>query len=260
MQVPFIGVASITDGADAEALVDCFPGRTAWKFQCGVQVSSNTLHGRPSSQPNRVPPIEMIPQIFLDDPRALNIVHFYSHTPADTIGYRRDLQLVMEAAGPNCHGIQLNNRWISPSLIEGFYEEFPEKKIVIQIDEEACREMRYDISAVAQRIADWYGGAIDYAFFDWSRGFGKEIDTKRLLPYLEALSARMTAIGLVVAGGLHAQVVERLRPLLNRFPTLSWDAQKNLRTPEDHLDLKAAKEFVLESLVLTEQMEMRRRR
>jgi hypothetical protein len=259
MQVPFIGVASITDGADAESLVDCFPARTARKFQCGVQVSSNTLHGRPSSQPNRVPPVANIPQIFLDDPRALNIVHFYSHTPADTIGYRRDLQLLMQAVGEHCHGVQLNNRWISPSIIENFYEEFPEKKILIQIDETACKELRYDISAVAQRISDWYGGTIDYAFFDWSRGFGREIDTKRLLPYLEALASRLTAIGFVVAGGLHAGIVERLRPLLDRFPALSWDAQKNLRTPDDRLDLRAAQEFVLESLAITDQLAMRKR-
>lgn len=76
-----------------------------------------------------------------------------------------------------------------------------------------------------------YADALDYVLFDASHGMGKTLDIDTLDPFLEEAysSDKLSRVGFAVAGGLDAQTVQELLPaLLEKYPDLSWDAERKL--------------------------------
>lgn len=78
-----------------------------------------------------------------------------------------------------------------------------------------------------------YSGLVDYVLLDASHGQGKRLDVEQLQPFIAELSA-IDGVGLGIAGGLNAKVVlQELPALLAQYPDLSFDAEGNLRLPEN---------------------------
>lgn len=75
-----------------------------------------------------------------------------------------------------------------------------------------------------------YNGLVDYVLFDASHGKGITLDTNALEPFVDAASG-LSDIGLGVAGGLNAQVIQspEFIHLLQDYPELSFDAEGGLR-------------------------------
>lgn len=81
------------------------------------------------------------------------------------------------------------------------------------------------------RILGRYAGALDYILFDASHGKGVRLNTDALRPFLEEAygSEELQAVGIGVAGGLNSAVVsEDLPGLIQKYPTISWDAEGRL--------------------------------
>jgi hypothetical protein len=98
------------------------------------------------------------------------------------------------------------------------------------------------------RRLNWYDGLVDYVLFDASHGTGARLDVEALTPFVET-AYRQTSVGVGVAGGLNATIVEQDLPqLLRSYPTLSFDAEGQLHRNDDSgsntLNMAATKDYL----------------
>lgn len=229
---PYLGVTGVCRREDCLALLERTPdvGR---KIMLGVLMSGKTIRGVRNNWPQRYPEAREVADIFVAHPRALNLVHFNTKEPEKLV---EDLAKVMELGGANCHGVQLNMAWPSPNLVEMFRDMFPLATVVLQVGSRAFADTGPSPIVLAERVADWYGGSIDYVLLDPSGGEGKALSSEDLLPFVKKLYARAVpaAIGVGVAGGLSAETMDLMDRLWDRYPDLSIDAEGKLRDePED---------------------------
>ena len=108
------------------------------------------------------------------------------------------------------------------------------------------------------RFTALYDDIVNYAILDPSAGRGQEINVAFTRRCYEAINRLMPNLGLVAAGGLHADNVEdKLSGLLREFP-LSTDAEGKLRTPDDHLDVAKAIRYMHATDALLRKFEAQR--
>jgi hypothetical protein len=252
---PYVGVSGFMRRDEASAALDAFPdcGRL---LMVGVLVSGKTLAGQPNKYPRRYPKVEDIAGIFIDDPRCLNLVH----VSLDEIGtWPKDiLETAMRAGGPLCDGIQLNTPYPSTPSGEGalsatlrcFRDKFPEARLVFQIrpDDETALELAaracYVVGKRARKATD--------ILIDASGGAGLGLDIGRADDIIAATQRHARDIGygpacIGVAGGLCAETLPDVGPLLAARPGLSIDAEGRLRDGADggaNLDLGKVRAYL----------------
>lgn len=219
---PYFGITGFTTAAEVHGALDLLPPSPGRLLMVGV-LTSNRIRASP-----RIPAVEAIPGIFPDDPRALNLVHYFTDEPA-TLG--RQLAGLAGRCGPNLHGFQINGLRPTRADLEEIRSARPGLRIVLQIGspEEAARQ-------------------VDDLLLDASAGQGRPLDPDTVLPFLRELKA--TGLGLGVAGGLSAANLHLLEPLLAEVPDLSFDAESRLRDEEDRLDFERVREYVEAALRL----------
>lgn len=243
---PYIGVTGFMSREQVEAALEGFPSSPFIKLMVGVLVSDKTLSGVPNSYPNSFPHPDDIAEIFVDDPRVLNLVHYNTHNQR---GLARQLDTLFETAGPNCHGVQLNITWPSPEELKLLHNAWRDKQIVLQLGREAFQAKQSP--EVVAKYLGIYKHLIDYVLFDMSGGFGVDIDislaTDSFGEYLKQGLNRYLGFGL--AGGLDAERIADLAPLFRISQTLSIDAQGKLRT-NDQLDLAKVHDYIRAALRL----------
>jgi len=243
---PYIGVTGFMSRAQVEAALEGFPFSPFVKLMVGVLVSDKTLSGVPNSHPNSFPHPDDIAEIFVDDPRVLNLVHYNTH---DQKGLARQLDRLFDTAGPNCHGVQLNITWPNIEELKLFHAAWRDKVIVLQLGKEAF-EAKQSPEIVAKYLS-YYKYLIDYLLFDMSGGFGVEIDidlaSDTIGQYLRQGLSKHFGFGL--AGGLDSEKLAMLAPLLRTMQTISIDAQGRLRS-DDQLDLEKVKAYIRAALLL----------
>ena len=213
----------------------------------GMLVSGKTIKGIPNKWPNRYPTPEVIPSIFVDNPRALNLVHYNTkeESPKEIIN---ELCTIEEACGPYHHGFQLNMVWPKAELISNYQQSSPsrtEKIIVLQCGGRAMAELNHSPKALAEKLKN-YEGVIDYVLLDPSGGIGIPFDVQYALRCLEEIdNTNLPTITCGIAGGLSPETLPNLLPpILKQFPNVCIDAEGRLRTKEDHLDLSIASEYI----------------
>ncbi len=240
MRRPYIGVNGFMNMADVLTALNSLPENGYRSLMVGVLASSKTLNGHTNSLPNRFPDVRNIHKIFVRDPRALNLIHYAT----DNEGYlAAELVQMSEYGGLNMNGFQLNITWPSQYSILRLHETCGKKFIVLQIGRRAFEMMDNSPELIADNVAD-YGDSIDHVLLDLSGGHGKPLDALQLRSYLDAIKSRVPRIGLGVAGGLSPNTLELIQPLVEDFRDLSIDAEGRLRTPEDHLDLAVAGDYI----------------
>jgi hypothetical protein len=106
LPLSYIGVTGFISRREVEAVLEGVPGDAARPLMVGVLVSAETLAGKPSRR--RYPPVEGISDLFLDDPRVLNLIHFNGGHPNRLT---EALCRLTELGGPHLHGFQLNCCW-----------------------------------------------------------------------------------------------------------------------------------------------------
>ncbi len=231
---PYIGITGFTSAAQVQDALALFPYSSDRCLMVGVLASRRTCAGLPERMPKRHPDVDAIAGIFQDHPLALNLIHYYTDEP-DSLG--RQLVGLVERVGPGLNGLQINGHWPSRADLEEVRSVRPDLRLVLQVH-----------PAIQGGSLRDFAGLVDDVLVDASAGQGRPLDPESALPYLEALSE--SGAGLAVAGGLCAENLPMIAPLLARFPGLSFDAESRLRDADDRLDPSKVREYVENALRL----------
>jgi len=248
----YIGVAGVTNRAEAQALLQIFHrciGNEVHKVMTGVLASSRTLRGERHKKPNRFSAREAIKDIFIPDPKSLNVIHFATDGKRP---FSEELIEILDwcVSGWGSLGVQLNVIWPSPREVEKFLKAAIRKTIVVlQIGTRAFKEVNNSPCELAKRLGA-YRGLITHVLLDPSGGEGKPLDPAILRPYVQEVAELSWPVGVGVAGGLSPTTLHLVQPLFDEFPFLSIDAETGLRTEDDFLDLEKVRRYIEGSLAL----------
>ncbi len=117
-------------------------------------------------------------------------------------------------------------------------------------DREWSEVLDYLYASHRQNTNFWPFGTL---LCDASGGQGCVLNPTEVIASLEPLihlTQRKTDLNLAVAGGLSAETVPILKPVIETYPELSIDAQGRLRDDHDRLDLDAVRHYVEAALKL----------
>lgn len=273
---PYIGLAGFTTpeevrsvAADARTLSGFgTPLHGGRRLAIGVLVDWESLNGDPSKRfPERYPPVERIRGIFeaaatpyahrapWQPPtegtdfdlasRCLRLIHYASKEP----NLLAQLDRLCEIAGPHLDGIQLDMIWPPEEDVRSWAEDHPTKRLILQVNRGMFSNLARKPALLVKEIGAKYAPWITDILFDMSGGTGAPLDLTEVGSVLEALysafggsAAGGTGIG--VAGGIDWRTVVDLKPLFERWPDLSIDAEGRLRHPKtDALDCDLAREL-----------------
>lgn len=253
---PYVGITGFTSSQEVEAVLDWIPRSSERLLMCGVLVSNALLAGENSDAPSRCPPPESIAGVFPSDPRCINLVHYRPRTGTDMADA---LTLAMELGGPNCHGVQINatrgEPWPETQVVDRFRNRAQPRRVVLQVGGEAMASASGDPREIARRCAE-YQGLVTDVLVDASEGMGVPLDPTRTSAYLDAISEAAPGLGLVVAGGLHADnLYSLLSPLLPQWRSVSIDAEGRLRDSRDNLSTESAGRYLSTAMQLLDSPE-----
>ncbi len=238
MMIPYIGITGFMSSTEVSRVLNTVPANSKRMVMVGVLASSDTIQGIANSRPRRYPKHDQMGGIFQDHPHALNLIHFNTKNRKFLFSQMMRARIL---AWRYCHGFQLNMAWPGTDILMNVLGEMPKSTIIVlQVGSRAFEMIDHSPKKLADKIESQYGGLIHYVLLDASGGLGKPMDAEALRPYLRALGARRLPIGLAVAGGLCADTLDLILPLVDEFPTLSIDAEGKLRDKNDDLDVDAA--------------------
>lgn len=245
----YIGVTGIMTRAESVSLFEAakvYFLHANRQLMIGTLASSKTLAGKPNRWPGRFPEIEDIADILFFDiwypPRLLNLIHYSTDEP-DTL--YQQMKEVTERGGLHLNGIQLNVCWPDPDHLAKYRHRYPRNTLVLQVGKRAMMEVGSPVTCAAE--VGKYANLIDYVLIDPSGGTGTVLNPDQILPYLarirdiKIMSSDVNyPIGIGVGGGLRADNLHILEPLLAEIPDLCIDAEGQLRNELDNLDLEKA--------------------
>lgn len=240
---PYIGVTGFMNAQEVGTLLGTLLKTSQHQLMVGVLVSSKTLVGRPNKWPGRFPAINSIADIFLPHPWAFNLVHYSTDTPESLAS---EACSIMQLAGPNCHGLQLNVCWPEPSQLADLRMRQPRAKLVLQLGGRAMAAENNDPNKIVERLAYHYHDLIDGVLFDPSGGLGRPFNPAMAVQFITTAKDVGLQCHLGVAGGLSPETIGLVAPVAKVWPTVSVDAEGRLRTPqpEDSLDMRRACNYV----------------
>ncbi|MFZ2682110.1 MAG: hypothetical protein WAZ14_03395 [Patescibacteria group bacterium] len=224
--------------AAALASLDDLPNWSTRVLMVGVLASSKTLRGETNKWPNRYPNVFDIVGLFPPHRRTVNLIHYASD---DYHTLPEQLDQLMDLGGRYLDGFQLNVTWPEPSRID----IGKRMRVVLQLNRKALEVHDNNPERVAKEL-DWYKPYITDVLIDASGGLGIPMDVEIAEAYVRAIGGRHTDLGIGVAGGLSHEGMKDIRPLAEKFPNLSLDAEGRLRTPapEDRIDVDAMQSYI----------------
>jgi phosphoribosylanthranilate isomerase len=238
---PYVGFSGVTTPEQAEALLEMaklLPQPGGRRLMVGALTSFRGLQfGTPNNTQRYLKP-EEIGGVFLQSRQLLNLIHYNSQA-AGLFSQVREL-----VVGPTyCDGIQLNVMWPRADQLLRLRQEV-KTQIVLQLSWNSWLEIGQSVIRLVAKLRDDYcvdvGGGpvslIDRLLIDFSGGRGRPLDIETTHGLLLHLVAADLPIAYGVAGGLSADNLHQLRPLLEICPGLSWDMESGIRT-DDQLDL-----------------------
>ena len=262
-RAPYIGVTGFMHQREARAALEHWDFNATpadHQLMVGVLASQKTLRGETNKYPGRYPTMEQIGRIFVNDPRCLNLVH-YSTDDVSTLPKQLE-ELEGHFTGIfDFDGYQLNMCWPDPAILaEALYPHH--QRVVLQLGPRALAEFGpFDafnarltggsFCELAKRLSD-YLGLITDVLVDVSAGQGRLLPFESVSLIVDNLRSYFPGLGIGVAGGLMAGTVSNLRPLVEKYPRLSFDAEGRLRDEYDHLDLEKVRTYLRAAKALFE--------
>lgn len=271
--VPYFGATGFTKPEQVDNVLDSYtapafgnPHFAPRQLMVGVPASWETLNGDPHPQfPERYAKLEDIPAIFaaaakttrhsepLDEwperrrgaeydlsLKTLRLIHYSSKEP-DLLS---QLDRLCEIAGAHLDGFQFNTAWPPEDDLKSWAMDHPDMRLVLQVDSAMFSNLARKTPLLVGEIGRKYMPWITDILFDMSGG-GRPLDPAEAGSVVEALyGAFGRSVGIGVSGGLdHAKVVD-LRPLFERFPTLSCDAMTNIADKRGGVNGEAARYYL----------------
>lgn len=249
---PYIGVTGFTAPHEVEAILEGVPHHTR-KLMVGVIVTWKSLRCIPMKErwAKRTPDPALLADLFLDDPRVVNLVHFSTEKGhEDTI--LNDMLRITALAGRNFHGFQLNIPWPDIGMLKRYLEIVGHStRLVLQLGRAAVEQAGGTPDMVARKLAPYCEFVTDI-LFDPSGGAGMPFDVMRAFEFLDAISEEpdLLCTNLGVAGGLGPHALDPIAQLMVAFPDLNIDAEGKLRTKENELDIEAARSYLAQAFAL----------
>lgn len=238
---PYVGVSGITTPEQARAILNMWPASAPpQSLMLGVLTSAKVLAG--GERNARSPAPESFASIFQDDPRALNLVHYFTKDPTTL-----DADLLRCVDGDLCDGAQINVAWPPPEALQGFQRYAPKLiRTVLQIGPKMLADYHYGV--VAELVADReYRGLITDVLIDISGGTStptsEPIDPRWARKMVEAVRVWNPYLGIGIAGGLCAEALPSVAALVAEHD-LSIDAEGKLRNARDELDLGKVRAYL----------------
>lgn len=237
----YIGVTGFMSRAEVNEALAMVPQRSTRRLMVGVLMNSKTLAGQQNKRSGRYPKKGVVADIFVNDPRTLNLIHYNTDYPETLL---TQLVKITKLASPHIDGFQLNMAWPPISQLEDYWHAYPEKFLLLQVGDEAMTQVES-----MERFTELIGAylpMIDAILIDPSGGKGKPLDAVKGADYLRAVREYYPTLGIGIAGGLGPETLHLLNPLVKKFPELSIDAESLLRTPkpEDALCLDAMQTYL----------------
>lgn len=246
--VPYIGITGFTHSIEVQACLSLMKSDNNRRLMVGVLATHKTLRGLPTSPrwAAQMPDISDIPKLFVDHPKALNLVHYSTEEGKEnTVG--EDLWNLSrdDISGPHFHGFQLNIAWPSVVVLERYRRAFGAKQyIVLQIGEKAKQICNNNLAMIIQKLHP-YVGLVDAILLDPSSGRGTPFDPTVAYELLTAIRSDFNDhFDLGVAGGLGPDTLNLIEPLVGSFPLLNIDAQGQLRDPDNELDFLNCEKYL----------------
>lgn len=233
---PFIGVTGFMSQSEVREALKSVPHNAKHRLMVGVLVSDRTLAGLSNKWPRRYPTTGNVADIFVDDPRVLNLIHYNTHNP-DTL-YDDLMNMTELVGGRNLHGFQLNVTWPNVGEVYRYRQAHPEKYIVLQVGSQALH-----IAQNPEGFRKCLGGyiaCINAVLIDPSGGQGKEFNPDMAFDYLQ-MTWHYKTIQPVIAGGLGPRTLHLLNRLIPVFPNLSIDAEGQVRDQNDDLSCESVR-------------------
>src|SRR3989338_7139469 len=223
---PYVGVTGFMSRAEVNEALSVVPQDSTHCLMVGVLMSSKTLAGQTNKWPGRYPKKEAVADIFIDDSRALNLVHYNTDEPETLCS---QLEEITAFAGPHLDGFQLNMAWPRIAQLEDYRWANSSKFIVLQVGSRAMAQVE-SLDDFAESVGA-YLAVTDAVLIDPSGGKGEPLDAAKAADYL--WSVVTYPIGLGAAGGLGPRTLQLIDPLVHDFGSiLSIDAEGQLRTPK----------------------------
>ena len=237
---PYIGITGFMNADEVRSALKVLPYPSPRCLMVGVLASSKTLAGLTNKYPRRFPQVQSIAGIFVRHPNVLNLIHYSTD---DRLSVCNQLRGLTELGGPCLHGFQLNMAWPDIDEITTYRKYHEEHCLMLQIGCRALAMVEDNPSKLSDRVRV-YAGMINGILLDASGGKGTPLDRDKTCSFLRAIRERNSSIGLGVAGGLSPATLDLVEPLFAEFPDLNIDAEGQLRTPKDNLNLKVAQTYL----------------
>lgn len=234
MNMPYIGVTGLTLPRHMQGIVGINTGSKGKLLAIGVLASYKTIHAQQTNE--RYPQLKKICRIFSPAQHCFNVIHYYSRT---TDYLSRQLETITQYGGAYLGGLQVNISLPPLAELGKFKTRYPQIKLILQINKDWLQKAEGSSERLAELAAN-YQTVADYLLFDCSRGKGITIDVELADRCLAELSTLGDSVDLGVAGGLCAETLENIRPLIKKYPKLSWDAESGLRDDQDNFSLLKA--------------------
>ncbi len=213
--VPYVGITGIMNSTESRFIAKSVPTNANRQAMIGVLISQKSMRGQPNQWPNRYPRVDQVADLFPPHPAVFNVVHYNTDDPDSLC---QQLSDVIQLAGPNLHGFQLNLPWPPPDELGRFADQYPSLKLILQISQQSCRLLAEDQAGIAGRLSADYQGLVHLVLLDLSAGYGQPLDTAWCLQQLHELRSADLGLGLAVAGGLSPSTLHLVAPLIKEFP------------------------------------------
>lgn len=256
METPYIGITGFMERRQVESVLMDLSLPKGYKLMVGVLAHGKYHFDKDASgkikKPPRHPETQNLAQIFVDDPRCLNLIHL--HVPDDA-NHASGLNVLMYNyisrcgdAGVRLDGFQLNMSLPDTEDLFEIRDSYPDLKIVIQLNNKVINGFKSP-TLLAKKLRE-YACIANYLLFDRSGGKAKHLDTKEAEEYINEFDDQhlTTLFGLGLAGGLSAENFPQLLEFLKwyrLFRPFSFDAEGNLHDPETgKLSLNRCKNYL----------------
>lgn len=223
MTTPYIGVTDFTSHAQVTQAVACIPEDIRRRLHVGVMCSWKTLNNVPTNTgwEHIWPTTEQLQLIFQANDRVYNVIHYADYEDRTTLP---DIMRAVDRCGPHVDAIQLDMKWPHPKLLSGFKACYPHIDVIQQISHTAIME-----SPDWERDLAMYEGLASYVLLDCGMGRGTPFNPDHMIQLVETALMSFEEDQIAVAGGLGPDTYRNLEPVLSMYPSISCDAQGQLR-------------------------------